>query len=43
MFVTSLDDSVPAAYLSLRQSEILEKLKNVTEDPELQKFKPAGW
>ncbi|WOO83378.1 Glutamate--cysteine ligase [Vanrija pseudolonga] len=42
MFVTSLDDSVPAAYLSLRQSEILEKLKNVTEDPELQKFKPAG-
>jgi len=32
-----------AVRLSLRQSEILEKLQSVVLDPELEKQKPPGW
>ncbi|ORY31829.1 glutamate-cysteine ligase-domain-containing protein [Naematelia encephala] len=39
--VLSFDDEHKAALLSLRQSEILEKLQSVTLDPALEKFKPA--
>lgn len=31
------------AFLSLRQSEILEKLQNATVDPELEKVMPPSW
>jgi glutamate--cysteine ligase catalytic subunit len=41
--VVSFDDKKKAAYLSLRQTEILMKLQSVTLDPELEKHKPEGW
>ena len=41
--VVSFDDPHHAAYLSLRQTEILMKLQSVTLDPELEKHKPEGW
>ncbi|TYJ53383.1 hypothetical protein B9479_005983 [Cryptococcus floricola] len=40
--VASFDDEHKAARLSLRQTEILEKLKSVTLDPALEKFKPKN-
>jgi glutamate--cysteine ligase catalytic subunit len=41
--VVAFDDEKKAAYLSLRQTEILQKLQSVTLDPALEKIKPAGW
>ncbi|WVQ84399.1 hypothetical protein IAT38_006551 [Cryptococcus sp. DSM 104549] len=40
--VASFDDENKVARLSLRQTEILEKLQAVTLDPALDKYKPAG-
>ncbi|KAK8858883.1 hypothetical protein IAR55_003114 [Kwoniella newhampshirensis] len=39
--VASFNDENKQARLSLRQTEILEKLQSVTLDPSLEKFKPA--
>ncbi|XAO27737.1 hypothetical protein I312_106598 [Cryptococcus bacillisporus CA1280] len=39
--VASFDDEQKMARLSLRQTEILKKLKSVTLDPALEKFKPS--
>ncbi|OXM75866.1 glutamate-cysteine ligase catalytic subunit [Cryptococcus neoformans Bt63] len=39
--VASFDDEQKTARLSLRQTEILSKLKSVTLDPALEKFKPS--
>jgi glutamate--cysteine ligase catalytic subunit len=41
--VASVAEDEHAVRLSLRQSEILEKLQSVTLDPELEKQKPPGW
>lgn len=41
--VASFDDEQKMARLSLRQTEILKKLKSVTLDPALEKFKPSEW
>lgn len=41
--VASFDDEQKTARLSLRQTEILNKLKSVTLDPALEKFKPSEW
>ncbi len=38
-----MDQGEHKAYLSLRQSEILEKLQHATVDPELEKVKPESW
>lgn len=40
--VVSVDDPDNKVFLSLRQSEILERLQSVTLDPELEKLKPPG-
>ncbi|WWD18775.1 hypothetical protein CI109_103230 [Kwoniella shandongensis] len=40
--VSSFDDENKRAKLSLRQTEILEKLQSVTLDPALEKFKPTS-
>jgi len=41
--VVAFDDEKKSALLSLRQTEILEKLQSVTLDPGLEKLKPKGW
>jgi hypothetical protein len=41
--VASVAEDEHAVRLSLRQSEILDKLQSVVLDPELEKLKPAGW
>ena len=41
--VVSFDDKDKKALLSLRQSEILQKLQSVTLDPALEKYKPKKW
>jgi hypothetical protein len=41
--VVACDDENKRAVLSLRQTEILQKLQGVTLDPKLEKYKPADW
>ena len=41
--VVACDDEMKTALLSLRQSEILQKLQSVTLDPKLEKYKPTEW
>jgi len=41
--VVACDDANKKALLSLRQTEILQKLQGATLDPKLEKYKPAEW
>jgi glutamate--cysteine ligase catalytic subunit len=41
--VVSFNDTEKTALLSLRQTEILQKLQGVTLDPALEKHKPKDW
>ena len=41
--VVACDDEKKKAMLSLRQTEILQKLQSATLDPKLEKHKPAEW
>lgn len=41
--VVNSDKENKTAHLSLRQTEILQKLQSVTLDPKLEKYKPKGW
>ena len=41
--VVACDDEAKKAMLSLRQSEILQKLQSVTLDHKLEKYKPKEW
>lgn len=41
--VVSFDDAHKKALLSLRQSEILQRLQAATLDPALEKLKPKQW
>ena len=41
--IVSFDDPHKAALLSLRQTEILQKLQSVTLDPKLELYKPKEW